>query len=50
MGGELPRDQSIDIPHERNWRWKEAIDGAVDSRGRTPVLMAWFSAGSPKAS
>ncbi len=44
------RDQSIEIPHERNWRWKEAIDSAVESRGCTPVLIAWFSAGSPKAS
>ncbi len=44
------RDQSIEIPHEWNWRWKEAIDSAVESRGCTPVLIAWFSAGSPKAS
>ena len=44
------RDQSIEIPQERNWRWKEAIEAAVESRGWTPVLMAWFSAGRPKAS
>jgi hypothetical protein len=44
------RVQSIEIPHWRNWRWKEAIDAAVESRGCTPVLIAWFSAGRPKAS
>jgi hypothetical protein len=44
------RDQSIEIPHSRNWRWKAAIDASVDARGCSPVLMAWFSAGSPNAS
>ncbi len=44
------RDQSIEIPHERNCCWKEAIDSAVETRGCTPVLIAWFSAGRPNAS
>ena len=51
--GEHPRDstaKSIEIPHSRNWRWNCAIDAAVESRGCSPVLIAWFSAGRPNAS
>ena len=51
--GEHPRDstaKSIEIPHERNWRWKEAIDSSVATRGCLPVLIALFSAGRPNAS
>ena len=51
--GQHPRastEKSIEIPQRRNWRWKEAIDSSVDSRGCMPVLIAWFSAGRPKAS
>ena len=44
------RDQSIEIPHSRNWRWKEAIEAFVETRGWTPVAIAWFSAGRPNAS
>ena len=28
----------------------DSIDAAVESRGWTPVLIAWFSAGNPNAS
>ena len=51
--GEHPRDstqKSIEMPHARNWRWNASIDACVESRGCTPVLIAWFSAGRPKAS
>jgi hypothetical protein len=44
------RDQSIEMPQDRNWRWKEAIDVSVATRGCTPVLIALFSAGRPNAS
>jgi hypothetical protein len=44
------RDQSIEMPHSRNWRWNCTIEAAVESRGCSPVLIAWFSAGSPNAS
>ena len=36
--------------HPRNARWNGAMDSAMLSRGCWPVLIAWFSAGSPKAS
>ena len=44
------RAQSNEIPQRRKSRWNAAIDAAVESRGWTPVAIAWFSAGSPKAS
>ena len=51
--GQHPRTaiaESIEIPHSRNCRWNWAIDFAVESRGCSPVLIAWFSAGRPNAS
>ena len=49
VGGELARPVERD-PHSRNCSRKEAIAALVESRGCWPVLIAWFSAGSPKAS
>ena len=43
------RDQSIEMPQSRKSRWKAAIDSAIETRGWTPVLIAWFSAGRPNA-
>ena len=51
--GEHPREstaKSIEMPHERIPRWKAWIDFSVEARGCSPVLIAWFSAGRPKAS
>jgi hypothetical protein len=44
------RDQSIEIPHSWNSLRKAAMAASVESRGCWPVLIAWFSAGSPNAS
>jgi hypothetical protein len=44
------RDQSIEMPQRRNACWNAAIDVSVEIRGCSPVLIAWFSAGSPNAS
>jgi hypothetical protein len=38
------------MPHSRIWRWNCAIEAADESRGCSPVLIAWFSAGRPNAS
>jgi hypothetical protein len=46
----ISRVQSIEIPHSRNWRRKDSIERSVASRGGSPVLIALFSAGRPKAS
>ena len=43
-------NQSIEMPHERNSRRNSAMDASVERAGCSPVLIAWFSAGSPKAS
>ena len=48
-GGELARPVDRDAP-PRNWRWNWAIDFSLESRGCSPVLIAWFSAGRPNAS
>jgi hypothetical protein len=40
----------MEIPQERNSRRKVSIEVSVETRGCSPVLMAWFSAGRPNAS
>ena len=44
------RVQSIEMPQRMNCSRNDAIDASVAARGCSPVLMALFSAGSPKAS
>ena len=53
--GEHPRDSTAKSIEQfqtqlRSWRWNCSIDLLVDSRGCSPVLIAWFSAGRPNAS
>ena len=47
---EISRDQSIEIPQRRNCSRNAAIEASVASRGCSPVRIALFSAGRPKAS
>ncbi len=44
------RVQSREMPHSLNWRRNESIERSVATRGCSPVAIALFSAGSPKAS
>jgi hypothetical protein len=44
------RVQSIEIPQRLNCSRNASIDFSVASRGFSPVSIALFSAGSPKAS
>ena len=44
------RVQSIEMPQRLNCSRKEAIDFSVASAGGSPVCIALFSAGRPKAS
>ena len=51
--GRHPREtteESIETPSLRSCWPKATIDSSVDFRGCWPVLIAWFSAGRPKAS